>query len=83
MLITAIKEMPDAIPLHLFGAGQTLTINLAVAIGCDTFDSASYVLYAMHDRYMEEDKTSHLAEIRYFSCTCEVSRKFRPKEILS
>ena len=83
MIITAKKEMPDAIPLHLFGAGHPLTIPLAVALGCDTFDSASYVLYAKHDRYMEEDKTSHLADIRYFSCTCEVCRKFSPKEILS
>jgi len=83
MIITAKKEMPDAIPLHLFGAGHPLTIPLAVALGCDTFDSASYVLYAKHDRYMEEDKTSHLADIRYFSCMCEVCTKFSPKEILS
>jgi 7-cyano-7-deazaguanine tRNA-ribosyltransferase len=83
MIITAKKEMPNAIPLHLFGAGHPLTIPLAVALGCDTFDSASYVLYAKHDRYMEEDKTSHLADIRYFSCTCEVCTKFNPKEILS
>ena len=83
MIITAKKEMPDAIPLHLFGAGHPLTIPLAVALGCDTFDSASYVLYAKHDRYMEEDKTSHLADLRYFSCTCEVCTKFSPKEILS
>jgi len=83
MIITAKKEMPDAIPLHLFGAGHPLTIPLAVALGCDTFDSASYVLYAKHDRYIEEDKTSRLADIRYFSCTCEVCTKFNPKEILS
>ncbi|MCK5904689.1 MAG: tRNA guanosine(15) transglycosylase TgtA, partial [Gammaproteobacteria bacterium] len=83
MIITAKKEMPDAIPLHLFGAGHPLTIPLAVALGCDTFDSASYVLYAKHDRYMEEDKTSRLADIRCFSCTCEVCTKFSPKEILS
>ncbi len=83
MILAAKKEMPDAIPLHLFGAGHPLTIPLAVALGCDTFDSASYVLYAKHDRYMEEDRTSRLADIRYFSCTCEVCTKFSPKEILS
>jgi len=32
---------------------------------------------------MEEDNTSHLPNIRYFSCTCEVCTKFNPKEILS
>ena len=79
----AKKQMPDAIPLHLFGAGHPLTIPLAVALGCDTFDSASYILYAKHDRYIEEDKTIHLQDIRYFSCTCEVCTKFNPKEILA
>ena len=83
MIIMAKKQMPDAVPLHLFGAGHPLTIPLAVALGCDTFDSASYILYAKHDRYIEEDKTSHLPDIRYFSCKCEVCAKFSPKEILS
>ena len=83
MIIMAKKQMPDAIPLHLFGAGHPLTIPLAVALGCDTFDSASYILYAKHDRYIEEDKTIHLQDIRYFSCTCEVCTKFNPKEILA
>lgn len=83
MIITAKKEMPDSIPLHLFGAGHPLTIPLAVALGCDTFDSASYMLYAKHDRYITEDGTTHLDEISYFSCTCEVCTKFKPKEILS
>ena len=83
MIIMAKKQMPDAIPLHLFGAGHPLTIPLAVALGCDTFDSASYILYAKHERYIEEDKTVHLPDIRYFSCTCEVCTKFNPKEILS
>ena len=83
MIIMAKKQMPDAIPLHLFGAGHPLTIPLAVALGCDTFDSASYILYARHDRYIEEDKTRYLTDIRSFSCSCQVCTKFNPKEILS
>ncbi|HJT10857.1 MAG TPA: tRNA guanosine(15) transglycosylase TgtA [Candidatus Nitrosotalea sp.] len=83
MIISAKKEMPDSIPLHLFGAGHPLTIPLAVALGCDTFDSASYMLYAKHDRYITEDGTTHLDEISYFSCPCEVCTKFKPKEIIS
>ena len=66
MIITAKKQIPNNIPLHLFGAGHPLTIPLAVALGCDTFDSASYILYAKHDRYIEEDKTTHLADIKHF-----------------
>ena len=83
MIITAKKQIPNNIPLHLFGAGHPLTIPLAVALGCDTFDSASYILYAKHDRYIEDDKTTHLADIKHFSCLCEVCTKFKPKEILS
>ena len=83
MIITAKKEIPDSIPLHLFGAGHPLTIPLAVALGCDTFDSASYMLYAKHDRYIMEDGTAHLSEISYFSCNCEVCNRLKPKEMLS
>lgn len=83
MIITAKKSMPLSLPLHLFGAGHPLTIPLAIALGCDTFDSASYILYAREDRYISEDKTAHLSKISYFSCTCEICSKFTPKEILS
>ena len=83
MIITAKKEIPDSIPLHLFGAGHPLTIPLAVALGCDTFDSASYMLYAKHDRYIMEDGTAHLSEIVYFSCNCEICTRLKPKELLS
>jgi len=83
MIITAKKQMPDSIPLHLFGGGHPLTIPFAVALGCDTFDSASYMLYAKHDRYIMEDGTMKLGEMAYFSCNCEVCSKFSPKEILS
>jgi 7-cyano-7-deazaguanine tRNA-ribosyltransferase len=83
MIITAKKEIPDSIPLHLFGAGHPLTIPLAVALGCDTFDSASYMLYAKHDRYIMEEGTIHLDELSYFPCVCEVCTRFKPKEIQS
>ena len=83
MIITAKKLIPSSIPLHLFGAGHPLTIPLAVSLGCDTFDSASYMLYAKHQRYMTEDKTYHLSKISEFSCLCEVCTKHTPKELLS
>lgn len=82
MIISAKKYMPSSIPLHLFGAGHPLTIPLAVALGCDTFDSASYILYAKQDRYISEDKTSHLSDISHFSCFCEICSSFTPKEVL-
>ena len=83
MIIVAKKQIPSSIPLHLFGAGHPLTIPLAVALGCDTFDSASYMLYAKNERYITEDRTLHLSKIRSFSCLCEVCSQFEPKELLS
>tara|TARA_B100000029_G_scaffold252836_1_gene249781 strand:- start:52 stop:1563 length:1512 start_codon:yes stop_codon:yes gene_type:complete len=82
MIISAKKHIPPSIPLHLFGAGHPLTIPLAVALGCDTFDSASYMLYAKHDRVITEDGTRRLEEIDYFPCDCEISSKYTPKELL-
>jgi 7-cyano-7-deazaguanine tRNA-ribosyltransferase len=81
MIVEAKKQIPPSIPLHLFGAGHPLTIPIAVALGCDTFDSASYMLYAKHDRYISEDRTSHLTEIQYFACNCEICSKYTPKEL--
>lgn len=82
MIIAAREGMPPGVPLHLFGAGHPLTIPLAVALGCDTFDSASYVLYARQDRYITEDRTRHLAGMRYFSCSCGVCSAYAPQELL-
>jgi len=82
IIITAKKKMPHSIPLHLFGAGHPLTISLAVSLGCDTFDSASYVLYAQHGRYITDDRTRDLADMKYFACNCDVCTKFTPKELV-
>jgi len=82
MIVAAKKNIPTSIPLHLFGAGHPLTIPLAVALGCDTFDSASYILYAKHDRVITEDGTRRLDELEYFPFDCEVSSRYKPKELL-
>ena len=81
MITTAKKNIPHGIPLHLFGAGHPLTIPLAVALGCDTFDSASYILYAKQRRYMTEDGTRRLDEIRYFPCCCPTCSRYTPDEL--
>ena len=83
MIISARSSIPDSSPLHLFGAGHPLTIALAVALGCDTFDSASYMLYAKQDRYITEDRTRKITDMEYFSCPCEVCSKNTPAEIVS
>lgn len=82
MIISAKKEIPYSIPLHLFGAGHPLTISFAVALGCDTFDSASYMLYAKKGRYITEDGTRYLENIKVFPCNCEICTKYSPKELI-
>ena len=80
MIVAAKKQMPHSIPLHLFGAGHPLTIPFAVALGCDTFDSASYMLYAKQLRYITDDGTRYLSDISVFPCNCEICSKYTPEE---
>jgi 7-cyano-7-deazaguanine tRNA-ribosyltransferase len=81
MIIAAKRQMPHSIPLHLFGAGHPLTIPFAIALGCDTFDSASYMLYAKQERYITDDGTRNLSDISVFPCNCEVCSKYTPNEL--
>ena len=81
MIVSAKKQMPESVPLHLFGAGHPLTIPFAIALGCDSFDSASYMLYAKQLRYITEDGTRYLSDIEIFPCNCEICRKYTPEEL--
>jgi 7-cyano-7-deazaguanine tRNA-ribosyltransferase len=81
MIIAAKRVLPPYRPLHLFGAGHPLTLPLAVALGCDLFDSASYILYAKDGRYMTSMGTVHLEELDYFPCSCPVCSKYSPQEL--
>lgn len=81
MIKTAKLHMPHGIPLHLFGAGHPLTVGLAVALGCDTFDSASYMLYARQGRYITEDGTRRIADIGVFPCICRICQRHTPAEL--
>ena len=71
-MIVAAKKVIPAKPIHLFGAGHPLTIPLAIALGCDMFDSASYMLYAKDGRYMTPSGTVRLDELVYLSCQCPI-----------
>jgi 7-cyano-7-deazaguanine tRNA-ribosyltransferase len=75
MIVNARRSMPYSMPLHLFGAGHPLTLPLSVALGCDTFDSASYMLYAKKERYMTERGTLQLERMTYLPCSCPVCNR--------
>jgi 7-cyano-7-deazaguanine tRNA-ribosyltransferase len=81
-MIHNMKRSIPTKPIHLFGAGHPLTIPLVVALGCDMFDSASYMLYARDDRYMYPNGTLRLEEISYFPCYCSTCTKYTVDEML-
>jgi 7-cyano-7-deazaguanine tRNA-ribosyltransferase len=82
MILTAKMKLPLDRPLHLFGAGHPFMFSLAIALGCDFFDSAAYAIYARQNRYMTETGTSRLNELDYFPCTCPKCTETKPKQIL-
>ena len=82
MILTAKKGLPIKRPLHLFGAGHPAMFSLAVALGCDLFDSAAYALYARENRYMTENGTWRLEELDYFPCNCPKCSTITPTEVL-
>jgi 7-cyano-7-deazaguanine tRNA-ribosyltransferase len=82
MIMTAKMNLPPERPLHLFGAGHPHMMALAVALGCDLFDSAAYALYAKENRYMTENGTWRLGEMDYFPCQCPQCAKSTPKQVL-
>jgi 7-cyano-7-deazaguanine tRNA-ribosyltransferase len=72
MISATRSAIPYSVPLHLFGAGHPHTMAMAVALGCDTFDSASYILFAREGRYMTERGAVRLKEMKYLPCSCPV-----------
>lgn len=81
MILTVKSILPPERPLHLFGAGHPMLIPFIVALGCDTFDSASYGLFAKDGRYMTPRGTYSIGELRYFPCECPVCTRYTPEEV--
>ncbi|TET26600.1 MAG: tRNA guanosine(15) transglycosylase TgtA [Candidatus Bathyarchaeum sp.] len=81
MIVTAKMNLPPERPLHLFGAGHPFMFALAVALGCDLFDSAAYALFARQDRYLTESGTARLDKMEYFPCSCPVCNKTDPETV--
>lgn len=50
-------------PIHLFGGGHPMFMSMAVLLGVDLFDSASYVKYARDDRMLFSDGSRDLSKI--------------------
>ncbi|GBF08454.1 tRNA-guanine(15) transglycosylase [Aeropyrum pernix] len=77
----AKKHLPWGRPVHLFGAGHPLIFPYAVALGVDTFDSASYILYAREGRYITEYGVYRIEDLDYLPCSCPVCSRYTPQEL--
>jgi 7-cyano-7-deazaguanine tRNA-ribosyltransferase len=81
MIMAAKSNLPPHKPLHLFGAGHPVMFALAVALGCDIFDSASYALFARNGRYMTAQGTAKIEDLVYFPCNCPSCHNKSPEDI--
>jgi len=81
MVLTAKMHLPPSRPFHLFGAGHPFMFSLAVALGCDLFDSGAYSIFARGDRYLTEHGTVRLKKLEHLPCSCPVCAKKEPKDL--
>jgi len=81
MVMAAKLNLPADRPLHLFGAGHPMMFSLAVALGCDVFDSAAYALFARRGRYMTPSGTKRLKDLVSLPCSCPVCRSHEASEL--
>src|SRR5213594_4063378 len=72
VIVASKKGLDPSKPVHLFGAGHPLAFPLAVLLGCDLFDSASYAKYARDGRMLFPDGTRRASEVRESGCLCPV-----------
>ena len=81
VVMGAKRGLPESAPVHLFGAGHPMMFAMAVAMGCDLFDSAAYALYARDGRYLTVRGTAQLADLAHFPCECPVCTDHDPAEL--
>lgn len=83
MIMTAKMNLPPERPLHLFGAGHPFMFALAVALGCDLFDSAAYAIYARQGRYLTEYGTIKIEQLQQLPCSCPLCSQLTTQQLRS
>lgn len=81
VVLASKKGLDPSRPVHLFGAGHPLIFPMAVLLGCDMFDSASYAKYAREDRMMFPTGTRHLKDLNELACSCPVCSRLTVEEL--
>ncbi len=81
-IIMAVKRhLPLSVPIHLFGAGHPMLFALAVALGCDIFDSAAYAIYAKAGRYITSEGTKRARDLQFLPCACPICTSYTVDEV--
>ncbi|MEM1753744.1 MAG: tRNA guanosine(15) transglycosylase TgtA [Candidatus Methanomethylicaceae archaeon] len=82
MIVIAKRKLPPERPFHLFGAGHPMMLSLAVALGCDLFYSAAYALFAKDGRYMTQNGTIRIENLKELPCCCPICNKYDIKYLM-
>jgi 7-cyano-7-deazaguanine tRNA-ribosyltransferase len=80
-ILAAKRGLPAGNAVHLFGCGHPMVFPLAVALGCDLFDSSAYAKYAKAGRYITSEGTQHIADMAETICPCPVCSAHTPAEL--
>jgi 7-cyano-7-deazaguanine tRNA-ribosyltransferase len=80
-IIASKKGLNPSRPVHLFGAGHPIIFPLAVALGCDFFDSSAYIKYANDERLIFSEGTKKLEDLDELPCLCPICSNFSLSEL--
>ncbi|MCX6662869.1 MAG: tRNA guanosine(15) transglycosylase TgtA, partial [Euryarchaeota archaeon] len=80
-ILAAKRGLDPSKPVHLFGAGHPLIFPLAVALGCDFFDSSAYAKYAYDGRMIFQWGTERFDDLTELPCCCPVCSKYTASEL--
>jgi 7-cyano-7-deazaguanine tRNA-ribosyltransferase len=82
-ILAAKRGLDPSKPVHLFGAGHPLVFPLAVALGCDFFDSSAYAKYAQNRRMIFSWGTELVDKLRELPCCCPICTKYTISDLKS
>ena len=80
-ILAAKRGLIPSKPVHLFGAGHPIMFPLAVALGCDFFDSSAYAKYAQDDRMIFSWGTKKLDDLTEMPCACPICSTYTAQEL--
>jgi len=80
-ILASKKGLTPSKPVHLFGAGHPLIFPLAVALGCDFFDSSAYAKYANDGRMVFPWGTETLDALSELPCCCPMCSQYTATEL--